>query len=220
MDRRAWLLGCVAMSAGPTAAWQRPGLKPTIGFLSGASADQWAPFIAAFRDGLAEEGYVEGRDVAIDYRWAEGHYDRLLAMARALVDRKVALIVAMAGAAAVRAARDATCTIPIVFTLGNDPVALGLVPSLARPGGNVTGAMLFAVPLMSKRLELLHQLMPRAKAFALLVNPDTKAVDVYVRETQIAAESLGVALQVLPVGTVAVNEPRWPLSSGWLLLVS
>jgi putative ABC transport system substrate-binding protein len=197
VKRRCALAGVLAPWLGAEARAQRPGAMPTIGFLCGASADQWAPFVAALRDGLADEGYVEGRSVAIDYRWADGRYERLPALARALVERKVALIAATAGVAAVRAARDATRTIPIVFTLGNDPVALGIVPSLARPGGNVTGAVLFAISLMSKRLELLHTLLPQAKAFAVLVNPQAQAVDVYVRETQAAAQALGVALQVL-----------------------
>lgn len=196
------LLGAVAASAMPRAHAQRPQAAAHIGFLSGASADEWSPFVAAFRDGLAEEGFVEGRGVTVDYRWAEGRYERLPALARALVERNVAVIVATAGVAAVRAARDATRTIPIVFTLGNDPVTLGLVPSLARPGGNLTGTMLFAISLMSKRLELLHTLRPEAKAFAVLVNPESSAVDLYVRESQAAAQALGVALQVLHTRTV------------------
>jgi putative ABC transport system substrate-binding protein len=202
--RRRSLFGALAAAVPPITVWAQ-GAKPvpTIGFLSGAAADEWAPFVAAFHAGLAEEGFVEGRSVVVDYRWADGRYERLPALARALVERNVALIVATAGVAAVRAARDATTTIPIVFTLGNDPVALGIVPSLARPGGNVTGAMLFAVPLMRKRLELLHTLIPQAKAFAVLVNPQTAAVELYVRESQAAAQTLGVALQVLSVRTVS-----------------
>lgn len=201
MKRRALVGGLLAASGCAQSLAQRTS-GPTIGFLSGASADQWAPFVDAFRAGLAEEGFAEGRNVAIDYRWAEGRYERLPALARALVERRVALIVATAGVTAVQAAREATRTIPIVFTLGNDPVALGIVPSLARPGGNVTGAMLFAVSLMSKRLELLHSLVPQGKAFAVMVNPDTPAVEVYVRETQRAAQALGVALQVMRVRTL------------------
>jgi len=168
-----------------------------VGFLCGASAKEWAPFVDAFRDGLASAGFVEGRDVAIDYRYADGRYERLPALARLLVERRVEVLVATAGGAAVRAAQDATRTIPIVFTLGNDPVAMGLLPSLGRPGGNMTGAMLFAQSLMSKRLELLREMLPLARAFAVLVNPDSKSVDIYINETQRAAHALRVDLQVL-----------------------
>jgi putative ABC transport system substrate-binding protein len=213
MKRRA-LVGGAWAAGWALQSWAQPVHASTIGFLSGASADQWGPFVEAFRAGLGDEGYVEGRNLWIDYRWAEGRYERLPALARALVERRVALIVATAGVTAVQAARSATRTIPIVFTLGNDPVALGIVPSLARPGGNVTGAMLFAVSLMSKRLELLHTLVPQARAFAVLVNPDTPAVDVYVRETQRAAQALEVGLHVLRVRTLAELEAAIAASKG------
>lgn len=184
-------------------AWRparaQPVATPTIGFLCGASAVEWAPFVAAFREGLDEGGYVEGRNLAIHFRYADGHYERLPAMARALADRGVSAIVATAGAGVARAARDATTTIPIVFTVGSDPVALGLVKSLARPGGNLTGAMVFAVSLMGKRVELLRELLPRADTLAVMVNPDSPSVAQYVQESQSAARSLGVTLRELRV---------------------
>lgn len=197
--RRAlpWLMVCpMALELGTGSKAQT---SATIGFLCGASATEWAPFVRAFRDGLAGGGYAEGRNLMIDYRFADGRYERLPAMARALVDRGVAVIVATAGATAARAARQATSRIPIVFTLGTDPVALGLVASLARPGGNLTGAMVFAVSLMSKRLELLRELLPRSQTLAVMVNTGSASMDLYVKESQAAARRLGVVLQVLEV---------------------
>jgi len=151
-----------------------PGLRaqqktmPVIGFLGSGSG---RASVAAFRQGLSETGYVEGKDVAIEYRWAEGSYDRLPALAADLVASKIDLIVASAPPS-VRAAKNATTTIPIVFLIGIDPVAEGLVASLARPGGNLTGFSMFSTELMPKRLELLSELVPQAGVIALLVNPN------------------------------------------------
>lgn len=200
MKRREALgLPAVAMFPAWRTALGQPATTPTIGFLCGASAVEWEPFVTAFREGLAEGGYIEGRNLLIDFRYADGHYERLPAMAQALAKRGVAALVATGGIGAARAARDATTTRPIVFTVGSDPVTLGLVKSLARPGGNLTGAMVFAVSLMGKRVELLRELLPRADTLAVMVNPGSPSVAQYVQESQSAARSLGVTLRELPV---------------------
>jgi ABC-type uncharacterized transport system substrate-binding protein len=148
---------------------QQPAM-PVIGILGSASANAYAPRIAVFRQSLAQVGYVEGRDVAIEYRFADGKYDRLPEMASELARREVALIIAVAAPAAL-AAKAATTTIPIIFETGADPVALGLVANLSRPGGNLTGVALLNVELAAKRLELLHEVIPTATIVGLLVNP-------------------------------------------------
>src|SRR5205085_8398464 len=162
-----------------------------------------APFVAAFRQGLADTGYVGGKNVAIEYRWAEGHYDRLAALAADLVGRKVDLIAASGGTVSVRAAKSATSTIPIVFTSGDDPVATGLVASLARPGGNLTGVSFLDVELNPKRLELLSELVPQARVIVLLVNPNNSNADRTMREAQDAARAKGVQLPILKAGSAS-----------------
>src|SRR5713101_6882991 len=156
--------------AWPRAARAQQKAMPVIGFLASGLPGPSAPYVAAFHQGLSETGYVEGQNVAIEYRWAEGRYDRLPALAADLVGRKVDVIAAQSTLSA-RAAKSATSTVPIVFTSGNDPVAAGLVASLARPSGNLTGVSFLTVELMPKRLELLSELVPLAKEIALLVNP-------------------------------------------------
>jgi putative ABC transport system substrate-binding protein len=187
---------------GGAAAWpltaraQQPAM-PVIGFLNGATSTGWAPYVAAFLQGLSETGYVEGRNVTIEYRWAEGQYDRLPAMAGDLVHRQVTVIAATGGTSSVRAAKTATTAIPIVFTSGADAVALGLVGSLSRPGGNVTGVN-FLVNLMgAKRLELLHQLVPGATLVAFLINPNNPDSESQSSEVRLAARDLGVEVYVL-----------------------
>jgi putative ABC transport system substrate-binding protein len=163
----------------------------------GASPGPNAPFVAAFHQGLSETGYVEGQNLAIEYRWAEGQYDRLPALAADLVSRKVDLIVATSGGhAPALAAKNATSTIPIVFAMGADPVAFGLVASLARPGGNITGFSILVRELMPKRLDLLSELVPGARVIAMLVNIERKIGDM-----QQAARAKGVQLQILEAGT-------------------
>src|SRR5215467_54482 len=170
---------------------------PVIGVLwAGSPSASSESFMGAFRQGLSEAGYVEGQNVAIEYRWAEGHYDRLPALAADLVGRKVDLIMANSPPAAV-AAKSATSTIPIVMRGGADPVGSGLVASLARPGGNLTGVSVIADELTAKRLELLSELVPRARVIALLMNPNNASAERVIRDVQGAARTKGLQLHVL-----------------------
>jgi putative tryptophan/tyrosine transport system substrate-binding protein len=194
------LIGSAA-AAWPLAAGAQQHTLPVIGYLSGGASGPFAAFLAAFRKGLGEIGYVEGQNVAFEYRWAEGHYDRLPALAAELVERKVDLIAASGGDFAARAAKAATSTIPIVFTSGDDPAETGLVASLARPGGNLTGFSLLVVELHAKRLELISEVIPSAKVIALLVNPDSPQTERVVRAMQEAAGVKGVKLEVLKAAT-------------------
>jgi putative ABC transport system substrate-binding protein len=164
---------------------QQQKAMPVIGFLSARSSETSAPLVAAFRQGLGDTGYVEGQNVAIEYRWAEGRYDRLPAMAADLVARKVDLIATSGGPPSALAAKRATSTIPITFALGTDPVELGLVASLARPGGNLTGVSM-----------LMTQLVPQAKVIALLVNPNYPGAERIMREVQEAARATGVQVLI------------------------
>jgi putative ABC transport system substrate-binding protein len=189
------LLGGTAAAAWPRALRAQQKAMPVIGFLATTSPGAYAPYMAAFRQGLSETGYVEGQNLAIEYRWAEGHYDRLPALAADLVGRKVDVIVARSTPSA-RAAKSATSTIPIVFT-GSDPVADGLVASLARPGGNLTGFSIFARELNPKRLELLSELVPQARVIALLMNPTNRGSEGFARDVQEAARTKGVQLPIL-----------------------
>jgi putative tryptophan/tyrosine transport system substrate-binding protein len=199
MRRREFitLLGGVA-SSWPLAA--RAQAMPVIGFFNVASPEGYAKYVAAFLGGLKEAGYVEGQNVTIEYRWAEGHYDRLPEMAADLVRRQVSVIVA--NTPANLAAKKATDTIPIVFTTASDPVQIGLVSSFSRPGGNVTGVSQINATLGSKRLELAHELMPAATGVALLVNPtDPARAETLSKDTQAAADHLGIQLHILRAGT-------------------
>jgi len=173
---------------------------PVIGFLHGASFEGYKPMVTSFRQGLKEAGYVDGYNVAIEFRWAEGHYDQLPAMAADLVRRQVAVIVT-GGTPAAFAAKEATSTIPTVISVGVDPVQLGLVGSLNRPGGNVTGTAVLTVELGAKKLEMLHELLPTAAAIVLLVNPTNPNVESETRVVQDAARLLGLHLHVLHAST-------------------
>jgi putative tryptophan/tyrosine transport system substrate-binding protein len=173
---------------------------PVIGFLHGASPGTYAPMMTAFRQGLKEAGYVEGHNVAIEYRWAEGHYDRLPALAADLVRRQVAEIVT-GGTPPALAAKAATSTIPIVINVGTDPVQIGLVASLNKPGGNVTGLVLLVVELAAKQLEVLHELLRTSAAVAMLVNPNTPVYEPSTKGVRDAARSLGLQLHVLDAST-------------------
>ena len=186
-----------AMITWPLAARAQQVAMPVIGYLIGPSPGPSAPGLAAFHKGLSETGYVEGQNLTIEYRWADGHYDRLPALADELVRRKVDVIVTRGGTTATRAAKNATSTIPIVFEIGSDPVADGLVASLARPRGNLTGVSLLVVELMSKRVELLRELVPQAGVIALLVNPNNVNIERVIRDVQEAARAKGMQLHIL-----------------------
>jgi putative ABC transport system substrate-binding protein len=189
-------------AAWPFAAHGQQPAMPVIGFLDPRSPDSVEGRLRAFRQGLKETGYVEGENVAVEYRWAENQYDRLPALAAELVQRHVAVIVVFGSTAAALAAKAATEKIPIVFNIGSDPVDLGLVDSLSRPGGNVTGVGNLLFALTAKRLELLHDLVPTASVIALLVNPRNPYTAPEVRETQAVARTLGLRLVVAN----AINE--------------
>jgi len=203
MRRRKFLAILGGAAAAPVFAPAAPRAQqamPVIGFLNGSVAATLVQALAAFRAGLNETGYVEGRNVAIEYRFAEGDYQRLPAMAADLVARRVAVIVAGGTLAGPQAAAAATTTIPIVFTAGSDPVRVGLIPSLSRPGENVTGAFLLTAELEPKRLELLHQVVPAANVIAVLINPAYPGVETLVADVQAAARSLSKQLVVLHAG--------------------
>jgi putative ABC transport system substrate-binding protein len=201
MRRREFigLLGGAA-AAWPLAARAQQPAVPVIGFLDGGSADGSARYVAAFRKGLNETGYVEGQNVTVEYHWLVGQFDRLPALAGDLVRRRVAVIVTPSNGPAV-AAKAATAIIPIVFGVGDDPVKLGLVASLARPGGNATGINTFVGEVVAKRLRLLHDLVPKAVRVAVLVNP-ANITNAILQELQEAAPTIGLQIQILNASTI------------------
>jgi ABC-type uncharacterized transport system substrate-binding protein len=194
MNRRSFLTALGGATVWPLVAQAQQPALPVIGFLSSASPRAFAHFVAAFREGLQTQGFVHGRNVWIDYRWAEGHYNDLPALAADLVQRKVALIAATGGVVSARAAIKATTTIPIVFVVGFDPVKLGLVTRLNKPGANATGVSIFTTELVTKRLELLTKLLPQMRTVAMLVNPGAAVTRIEITETSAAAQMLGLEL--------------------------
>jgi putative ABC transport system substrate-binding protein len=199
MKRRELMLLLTGAVMAPGALRAQQKTMPVIGFLSATSPGPLAPSLAAFRQGLSETGYVEGQNVAIEYRWAEARYDQLPALAADLVSRKVD-VVATGNPPSALALKTATSTIPIVFISG-DAVADGLAASLARPGGNLTGLSIFTAELMPKRLEVISELVPRAGVIALLVNPNNAGAERIVRDVREAAGAKGVQLHILKTGT-------------------
>jgi putative ABC transport system substrate-binding protein len=194
----AFTVGVIAWPPWPRAQQARTHV---IGFLGATPAAGWAPYVGAFRQRLRELGFAEGLNLVIEFRWAEGRYDRLPALAADLVSRGVDVLVATGGTAGVRAALAATKTIPIVFTSGADPVEQGFVSNLSRPGGNATGVTMLTADLPPKRLEILHEIVPRAAKIAILVNPNNPAMPLYVRRIEDAARSLYRQIFVVSAGT-------------------
>jgi putative tryptophan/tyrosine transport system substrate-binding protein len=202
MKRREFitLLGGAAV-AWPLAARAQQGKMPVIGILASVSPAPYAPFIAAITEGLRQTGYVEGRNVAIEYRWAEGQYDRLPQLAGELVESGVAVMILVGGGATTTAAKAATATIPIVVVMGDDPVKTGAVVALNRPGGNVTGVSLLSVAMEAKRLQLLRELAPNVSVIAIVLNPNNPQADEQLQELQDAGHALGVQVEPFKAGS-------------------
>jgi putative tryptophan/tyrosine transport system substrate-binding protein len=200
MKRRNLITLMGGAAAWPLVASAQQSALPLIGFLHSGSQPEWAHLVAAFRQGLGEAGFVEGRNVAIEFRWAGGQFDRLPAMAAELIDRQPALLATAGGSVAARAARQATSTIPIVFTFGGDPVKLGMVASLNRPGGNATGVSFLLNALVAKRLEFLRELAPAAGTIGMLVNPKNPNATDDVRDVRDGARTLGLQTVVVNAG--------------------
>ena len=216
------LLGGTAV-AWPLAARAQQTAMPMIGFLHAASAEQNVQRLAAYRKGLSEAGFVDGQNIEIEFRWAGGHVDRLPEMAADLIHRQVALIATPGSTDAALAAKSATTTIPIVFGVGGDPVALGLVASLNRPGGNVTGITSMNAEIAAKRLGLIRELAPQAVHYCALVNPTSVLADPFIKDLQAGAASLGLQVEILHASTDAEIDAafaRLPQPSRTVLLVS
>jgi putative ABC transport system substrate-binding protein len=203
MRRREFIAGLGSAAVWPGVARAQQPALPVVGFVNGGAADTSADRVRAFRQGLSETGYAEGRNVTVEYHWLEGQYDRLPALMAELVRRRVAVIATPANNAASFAAKAATETIPIVFGLSDDPVKLGFVASLARPGGNATGVNFFIQEMDGKRLELLHELVPKAIRVAVLVNPaNVTAAEATLRNVREAARTIGLQIQVFNATTI------------------
>jgi putative ABC transport system substrate-binding protein len=206
IKRREFITLLGGAAAWPLAARAQQSATPVIGFLGTASAGPFAHLVAGFRRGLQETGFVEGRNAAIEYRWAEGQYDRVPPLAADLVRRQVAVIVTVGGETSAAAAKAATATIPIVFNVGTDPVKLGLVASLARPGGNATGVNIFTTELVEKRLGLLRDLVPTAITVAVLLNPNFAAAVANMRESEVVARAIGKEVAIFNASSDAEIE--------------
>ena len=200
MNRRDLImLAGGATIAWPVGAWAQQPVMPMIGYLHSASPEPYAPMMAAFRQGLAEAGYVEGQNVAIQYRWAEGRFDQLPALAAELLQRPLAVLVAGGGDVSAKAAQGATKSVPVVFTIGGDPTAYGLVRSLGRPEANVTGVTFFTIMLGPKRLELLREAVPGVRRLAVMGNVGSVNAVAEIGEVQTAASAIGTGVEV-PIG--------------------
>jgi len=199
--RRRELISLIGGAAWPLAARAQQPAPPLIGFLSSLASSDLNLVVPAFREGLNGTGFVEGRNIAIEYRWAEGDYQRLPTLSADLVRRKVAVIAAISGTPAALAAKAATTTIPIVFAIGGDPIAPGLVPNLNHPGGNITGVSFYSAPLVTKRLDLARELIAKGSMIAMLVNPDNPPSVAEGTAVQEAAAAIGQPLQILHAST-------------------
>jgi ABC-type uncharacterized transport system substrate-binding protein len=212
--RREFITLLGGAAAGPSLLWplaahaQQPAI-PVVGFISTASAEPFAHPLAAFRKGLSGAGFTEGQNVAIEYRWAEGRYDRLPVFAAELIGRQVAVLVALGGDPAALAAKAATTTVPVVFGTGGDPVAAGLVASLSRPGGNLTGVTLLTTMLGAKRIGLLRELVPKADPIAILINPNSPVSPLQLQDAMEGASQVGVRLVVLNASDESHFEPAF-----------
>ena len=206
MRRREFISLIGGAAAWPFVANAQQPAQPVVGFLSSQSPDTYSPFPAAFREGLKEQGFSDGENVTIEYRWAHGQLDRVPAMAAELVNLKADVIAATGGVAVALAVKAATTSIPIVFNSGEDPVQAGLVPNLDRPGGNITGVSWFSDEVGAKRLGLMHQLVPTAAVIAVLANPNEPETAPSIAATEAAARSLGLKLTVLNAPTIAGIE--------------
>jgi putative tryptophan/tyrosine transport system substrate-binding protein len=230
MQRRDFLgmIGATALSTCSGAAWplvaHAQQTMPVVGFINGASLGGYAPYVVAFHRGLKENGFIEGQNVAIEYRWAEGHYDRFGELAADLVRRQVAVIAATGNPGGPIAAKMATTTIPIVFSIPDDPLQLGLVTSLARPGGNVTGITAFVDLLAAKRLELIRDLISTATLIGILMNRTATSYRAYAKDIQEAANLVGQQIEILDVGSEDEMDTAFAtlarLHAGALLVVS
>jgi len=223
MKRREFIAGLGSAATSPlvwplAARAQQP--MPVIGFLHGGSQAPYAQMVSAFRKGLSETGFDEGRNVAIEYRWADGNYDRLPGLAEELVNRGIAVLFTSGGSVSALAAKDAARNIPLVFVMGSDPVKAGLVSSLSRPGGNATGVTLFTVELEAKRLELLRQLLPSLTVVAALINPSNPNAEDVTSYLQSAARALGLETRLLQAATEAQLDTvlgNLPMANGMLV---
>jgi len=198
MRRREFVQIAATAAVWPVAARGQQNALSVVGYLGSASPDLYAPAVSAFREGLSEAGLVEGRNLAIEFRWAQGENERLPALAADLVRRQVSVIATPGSTPAAMAAKAATATIPIVFQIGSDPVAAGLVASLSRPGGNATGLTTLNTEVGAKRLQLLHEMVPAAHVIALLINPTSSFIaEAVSKDVQSAAQALGLQLHIL-----------------------
>jgi putative tryptophan/tyrosine transport system substrate-binding protein len=211
IGRRKFLATLSGAAAWPLAARAQQQVLPVVGVLGGHTAAEWRPFVAAFNDGLKELGYVDGQNVGTEYRWAEGDYGRLPALAADLVRRKVAVIAAIGGVNATFAAKAATVDIPIVFLTGRDPVELGFVESHNRPGGNLTGVSMLNDELVAKRLELLRELVPKAATIAILINPHNRNHPPHVRALEAVARAGGQQIIVVSAASDRDFEPAFAM---------